>query len=163
MSYSLPYFGIVDPEALNEYYDLRTEMAGQQVTVDINFDEACIAVEKLDQLRVRLGTLPALLGRAWDAVRESFLHEQDARKYIDRHMDLLDSPELQKGLRQADASLSSEEKLFALVRPLRIGLYPEDEESYFVFDFSLSRELTDYLIVVVMTVDEKLRYVTTES
>ena len=163
MSYSLPYFGTVDPEALNEYYDVQTEMAGQRLTVDINFDESSIAIEKLDQLRIRLETLQALLGHASDAVRESFRQEQDARKYIDQHMDLIDSPELQKGLRQADAGLSSEEKLFALVRPLRIGLYPEDEESYFVFDFSLSRELTDYLIVVVMSVDEKLRYVTTES
>ena len=163
MSYSLPYFGTVDPEALNEYYDVQTEMAGQQLTVDINFDESSIAIEKLDQLRIRLETLPALLGHASDAVRESFRREQDARKYIDQHMDLIDSPELRKGLRAADATLSSEEKLFALVRPLRIGLYPEDEESYFVFDFSLSRELTDYLIVVVMSVDEKLRYVTTES
>ena len=163
MSYSLPYFGTVDPEALNEYYDVQTEMAGQPLTIDVNFDEASIAVEKLDQLRIRLETLPALLGNAWDAARESFRNGQDARTYIDQHMDLIDSLELQNGLRQADATLSGEEKLFALVRPVRIGLYPEDEESYFVFDFSLSRQLTDYLIVVVMTVDEKLRYVTKES
>jgi Protein of unknown function (DUF2004) len=70
---------------------------------------------------------------------------------------------MQQGLQKADATLSDEEKLFTLVRPVRIGIYPEDEESYFVLDFSLSRELTDYLIVVVLSVDEKLRYVTTES
>jgi hypothetical protein len=163
MSYSLPYFGTVDPEALNEYYDVQTEMAGQQLTIDINFDESSIAVEKLDLLKIRLDTLPALLARASDAVRASFKQEQDARKYIVQHMDLIDSPELQRGLRQADATFSNEEKLFALVRPLRIGLYPEDEESYFVFDFSISRELTNYLLVVVMSVDEKLQYVTTES
>jgi hypothetical protein len=163
MSYSLPYFGAVDPEELNEYYDVVTELGGQNLTIDINFDEGCIAIKKLEQLSIRLESLAALLEQAWEAVRESFRQAQDARKYIDQHIDLLGAPEMQQGLQKADATLSDEEKLFTLVRPVRIGIYPEDEESYFVLDFSLSRELTDYLIVVVLSVDEKLRYVTTES
>jgi hypothetical protein len=163
MSYSLPYFGAVDSEELNEYYDVVTELGGQKLTLDLNFDEGCIALKKLEQLSIRLESLPALLEHAREAVRESFRHAQDARKYIDQHIDLADAPALQKGLQSANATLSVEEKLFTLVHPVRIGLYPEDEENYFVLDFSLGRELTDYLLVVVMSVDEKLQYVTTES
>ncbi len=163
MSYSLPYFGAVDPEELNEYYDLQTEFGGQKLTLDLNFDEASIAIQKLDQLRIRLESLPALLKQAWEAVRESFKQGQDASVYIDQHIGLIDAPELQNGLQKADALLSDVEKLFAQVHPIRIGLYPEDEENYFLLDFSLGKVLTNDLIVVVMSVDEKLRYVTLES
>lgn len=163
MSYSLPYFGAVDPEELNEYYDLETEFSGQKLTLDLNFDEASIAIQKLDQLSIRLESLPALLEQAWEAVRESFKHGRDARAYIEQHIDLIDAPELRNGLEKADALLSDAERLFAQVHPIRIGLYPEDEENYFVLDFSLSKVLTNYLIVVVMSVDEKLQYVTLES
>jgi Protein of unknown function (DUF2004) len=163
MSYQLPYFGAVDPEELDEYYDVETELGAQKLTLDLNFDEGSIAIKKMDLLRMRLETLPALLEQARDAVRESFRQGQEAREYIDQHIDLIAAPVLQKGLQEADATLSDEQKLFSLVSPVRIGLYPEDEESYFVLDFSLGRELTDHLIVVVMSVDEKLREVTRES
>ena len=163
MSYELPYFGSVDPEAIDEYYDVDVELDGCELSLDLNFDEESVSTAKLDKARVRLERLPALLEMAKTTVRESFEAGSDARKYIKDHIDLITAPELQEALGGTDGSLSAEERLFSLVHPVRIGLYPEDEEHYFTFDFSISEALTQYLIVVVLTVDEKLQYVTIES
>lgn len=149
MSYQLPYFGELDPETLGEYYDVDVDLAGHKLSLDLNFDEESVPVANLDKLRLRMETLPALLTRAIEVVRESFRNGEDAMEYITMHLDQLGSPE--------------PEDAFAQVHPVRIGLYPEDEEHYFTIDFSIGGELTQYLIVVVFDVDEKLKYITIES
>ena len=163
MSFQLPYFGTLDPKELEERYEVDTEMSGQALSLDVNFDEETISSAKLDLLRLRLETLPALLERARAAVKESFEQGGDATEYIANHVDLITAPELQEALKAVDGALPAEERLFSVVHPVRIGLYPEDEEHYFTFDFSISRKLTQYLIVVLFNVDEKFQYITTES
>jgi len=163
MSYQLPYFGSVDPKAIGEYYDVDVELDGCELSLDLNFDEETVSTAKLEKLRIRLENLPAMLEKARTAVKKSFEEGGDVLEYLTHHADLIKSPELQEALSAVNEALSAEERLFSLVHPVRIGLYPEDEEHYFTFDFSIGREVTQYLIVVLFNVDEVLQYITMES
>lgn len=163
MSYELPYFGVVDPKAIEEYYDVDVEIEGCELSLDLNFDEETVSTTKLDKMRVRLENLPALLEEAKTAVRKSFEEGGDVLEYITHHLDLITAPELQEALGGVDGSLSAGERLFSLVHPIRIGLYPEDEQHYFTLDFSISQEVTQYMIVVLFNVDEEFQYITMES
>src|SRR5262249_36842477 len=144
MSFLLPYFGAVDPKAIDEYYDVDIELDGCELSLDLNFDEEAVSTAKLEKLRVRLENLPAVLEKARTAVNESFKAGGDVLEYLTHHADLITAPELQEALSAVDGSLSAEERLFSLVHPVRIGLYPEDEEHYFTFDFSIGEEVTQY-------------------
>ena len=44
----LPHFGIVDPTALDEYYDVDIDFNGNAMQIDLNFEGKTIAPERLD-------------------------------------------------------------------------------------------------------------------
>jgi hypothetical protein len=46
---------------------------------------------------------------------------------------------------------------------VRVGLYPDSEDEFAIFDYSIGQELTQYLVVINTNEDGEIDYMTMES
>ena len=46
---------------------------------------------------------------------------------------------------------------------VRVGLYPDSEEQFAIFDYSIGKDLTNYLVVINTDENGNLDYMTMES
>ena len=74
----------------------------------------------------------------------------------------MDASIIDKVLVGTDASKSKEERLLTALKLKRIGFYPGNE-NYAVWDYTIGKNVTDRLIVVVTDNNGNIKEITTES
>ena len=161
----LPHFGNLDSDALEQYYDTNINFNSTQVQVDLNFGGETIAPEKLE-----------LAGRFIDNIR---IHDINNRKrievdfndedgetvaaYIQHHLEELNSGDINVLI---GGNAKTDEKPRLLLKKLqlvRVGVYPEGEDQFAIFDYSIGQELTNYLVVIFTDENGNIDYMTLES
>ena len=161
----LPHFGNLDSDALEQYYDTNINFNSTQVQVDLNFGGETIAPEKLE-----------LAGRFIDNIR---IHDINNRKrievdfndedgetvgaYIQHHLEELNPADLAELI---GGNVKTDEKpglLLKKLRLVRVGVYPEREDHFGVFDYSFGEEFTNYLVVIFTDENGNIDYITMES
>jgi hypothetical protein len=50
-NFKLPHFGVLNPAALEEYYDVDIDFNNKQIQVDLNFENKTIDVERLEMVK----------------------------------------------------------------------------------------------------------------
>ena len=162
---NLPYFGYLDSDALEKYYDADVDFNNTQIQVDLNFDNKGIEADRLE-----------IVGRFINNIR---IHDINNRKYIDndftdekgetvreyaeQHIEELNPGDLAELL---GANIKTEDKPEQLVKKLqlvRVGLYPDSLDQFATFDYSIGTELTNYLVVIFTDENGNLDYMTLES
>ncbi len=161
----LPHFGNLDSDALEQYYDTNINFNSTQVQVDLNFGGETIAPEKLE-----------LAGRFIDNIR---IHDINNRKrievdfndedgetvaaYIKHHLEELNPGDINVLI---GGNAKTDEKPRLLLKKLqlvRVGVYPEGEDQFAIFDYSIGQELTNYLVVIFTDENGNIDYMTLES
>ena len=161
----LPYFGNLDTDALEQYYDTNINFNSTQVQVDLNFGSETIAPEKLE-----------LAGRFIDNIR---IHDINNRKrievdfndedgetvgaYIQHHLEELNPADLAELIGGNIKTDEKAELLLKKLRLVRVGVYPEGEDQFGIFDYSFGEELTNYLVVIFTDENGNIDYMTMES
>ena len=85
------------------------------------------------------------------------------RFYLEHHLEEVDKEELSTLIDFDDKSTEPEKQLLDKLRLVRIGLYPDNDENFAVFDYSLGESFTNYLVVINLNIKGKLDYMTMES
>lgn len=150
-AYTLPYFGSIDSENLEEYYEAAVELNGKLVRIDLNIEEKSLNKQTLDQLNHFLENITKFDLKNYDYIQQDFKNEKNGtvREYVDFHIEELGKEFLKQLNITPQTDLA--DQFLAKLYLKRIGLYPDGkyETTYFAaFDYTVHQQLTDQLIVV---------------
>ncbi|BAV07254.1 Protein of unknown function [Filimonas lacunae] len=149
-SFQLPVFNQLDLDDLEEYYAGTIELDGRTVDMDLSFDETSIADPTAQIIQKLLEDLPALHQANHQAILTDYENGGSVKKYIDQHLESVEPETLADLLSETDPSLPKEKQLLSLVHLKRVGFFPEDAERFVLFDYTIGKDVTDYLIAFTL-------------
>ena len=147
-NYKLPYFENIDLDSIDDYYNIDIEFQGHTVQLDLNFDEDTAVNANIDLVKKVIDNLVDYAAKAYNSILNDFKTEDTVKDYIEHHLEYIDKNELDRLLFDSDKNLSVAEQLLSKLHLERVGFYPEDKNDFAIFDYTIGREVTNYLIVV---------------
>jgi hypothetical protein len=161
----LPFFGTLDTRSVEEYYEAEFEHNARMVSVDLNFEKNSIEEECLISVKKFLQNIPVWIDKNNLYIRQNIDDEDDGtvREYASYLIDVLKAEELGQ-LVNIDAG--ADEQILQIAEKLqlvRIGLYPDGDGQFAIFDYTIGRDLVDYLVVINTDENGILEYMTMES
>lgn len=141
-------FGKIDPKDVEDYYSGIIKIGENEVEIDLNFESESINENLLSPVNEILPKLTSYADKAWNAISHDWdLGEESetARFYLQHHLEEFNDEEILELFGSSEVDKQSFIKSLSLTR---VGLYPEDEDMFAVFDIQLSPDLTDYLMSV---------------
>lgn len=159
----VPPFGEIEPSAPDEYYEGEISIDGKQINIDVNFESEAINESELETLSGYIKNIENESKKACEAIAKDWdLGEasETARFYLEHHMNEFTDDEIISVFGKSE--IDKETYLNAL-KLVRIGLYPEDEESFAIFDIQLPEEYTNYLMAVTFNREGELSYISMDS
>ncbi|MEP7164642.1 MAG: DUF2004 domain-containing protein [Ferruginibacter sp.] len=161
----LPYFGILDPASLDEYYDADIDLNGMEIQIDLNFDNTTIDIKRLEAVKQFIENL-----RIHDLNNKKYIQKDfdDAdgdtvRFYVENHLEELGIDDLNELIGPGTKTADQPKLLLKKLHLVRVGLYPDSDTQFAVFDYSIGKELTNYLVVINTDENGNLDYMTMES
>ncbi|MBO9205240.1 MULTISPECIES: DUF2004 domain-containing protein [Niastella] len=164
--YMLPHFGEIDPAALEEYYGAVVEFNGREIDLDLNFDNKSIDVARLEKVKQFLDNLASYDLKNKQYIDQDFANEEDCDTivtYVEHHLGEMEEEELAALIDFGNASVDPERQFINALHLVRVGFYPDSQDTFVVFDYSIGRELTDYLVVINTNENGELDHISMES
>lgn len=162
---SLPHFGLIDPAALEEYYDADINFNNTSIQVDLNFDGPSIESNRLVMVKQFVDNL-----RIHDLKNKQHIvndynnpNGDTVKFYIEHHLEELGENELAELVDVAAPLAEKEQQLLKKLRLVRVGLYPDHTSQFATFDYSIGKEMTDQLVVIITDENGNLDYLKMES
>jgi hypothetical protein len=164
-SYSLPYFADLNPANVGEYYDVDIEFHGQTVQIDLNFENKSIDPKRLDIAKWFIENISTFDTKNKQYIEQDYANEGNdtVRTYVEHYMDYFDEGELSNFIDFENKTISSEVQLIKSLRLVRMGLYPDSEDNFATFDYSIDPDTTDQLVVIFTRSNGEMNYMTMES
>ncbi|QXU39993.1 DUF2004 domain-containing protein [Pedobacter sp. D749] len=163
--YALPYFGNLPTENLEEYYDVDIELNGNEIQVDLNFENQTVDTLILAKVKNFIEKL-----EKFDKLNKTYIlddyNDEDGdtvKFYLEHHLEELDKEELTKLVNFNDTITEPEQQLLSKLKLVRVGLYPDNEDNFAIFDYSIGKDITNYLVVINTDENGQLDYMTMES
>jgi len=163
-NYTLPPFGNLDIDLLEDFYHVDIELNGNDVQLDLNFDETSIDPAKLELAKSFIEKLDTFDKQNKVLIQQTYTNEEDdvVKKYVEHHLKELDDETLSGLIDFDNTSIEPAQQLVNKLKLVRVGLYPETEPQFATFDYSIGTDLTDYLVVVNTNQLGELDYMTME-
>ena len=159
------HIGILDSSSLDEYYDVDIELNNSQVQIDLNFSGKSIDEKRLEIVNHFIENI-----RIHDLNNKKYIARDfndpegdTVRFYIDHHVEELATDDLYELIGTGAKTVDQPVLLLKKLRLVRVGLYPDSEKEFAVFDYSLGKELTNDLVVLFTDENGNLDYMTMES
>lgn len=163
--YALPYFGNLPTENLEEYYDVDIELNGNEIQVDLNFEHQTVDTLILDKVKNFVEKL-----EKFDKLNKTYIlndyndeNGDTVKFYLEHHLEEVDKEELTKLVNFDDTITEPEQQLLSKLKLVRVGLYPDNEDNFAIFDYSIGKDITDQLVVINTDENGQLDYMTMES
>jgi hypothetical protein len=163
--FDLPYFGQLNINALEDYYECSTSLNGRNIDLDLNFENSSVIKIKMEAVKSVLENLEKFDKQNKVYIENDYINEEGdtVRSYLENHLEQFDEDELNLLIDRTDTLNSPEKQLLQKITLVRLGLYPDNDSYFTTFDYSIGKDLTQYLIVITTDEDGKLNYLTTES
>ncbi len=164
---TLPHFGKLQTENLEEYYNVDIEFKGKEIQIDLNFENKTIDTATFDKIKKFLENIGEFDKQNQSYIKSDFDDENGdtVKEYVTFHIEELGD----EFLEQIDISsddVDKEQTFLTKLDLIRVGLYPDGKynTSYFaVFDYTINRDLSDQLIVVNIDENGTLDHLSWES
>lgn len=163
--YTLPHFGKLSTGNLEEYYDIDIEFNGDEIQIDLNFEDKTIDTSTMDKVKNFIGNIDK-----FDKLNKTYIlndysdEDRDTIKfYLEHHLEEISKDEISTLINFDNILTEPEQQLLTKLKLVRVGLYPHDEDNFAIFDYTIGRELTDYLVVIKTDENGQLDYMTMES
>lgn len=163
--YALPYFGNLPIENLEEYYNVDIELNGNKILVDLNFEHQTVDTLILDKIKNFIEKL-----EKFDKLNKTYIlndyNDEDGdtvKFYLEHHLEEVDKEELTKLVNFDDRITEPEKQLLSKLKLVRVGLSPDNEDNFAIFDYSIGKDITNYLVVINTDENGELDYMTMES
>jgi len=162
---TIPHFGPLDPTSLDEYYDTEIDYNGKQIQIDLNFGSKTIDPKRLETVKAFIDNI-----RVHDINNKKYIdndyndNDGDTVKfYLEHHLEELGENELAALIDLNSKSTEHQKQLKNKLHLVRVGIYPEGEDQFATFDYSIGQDITNYLIVIDTDENGNLVYMTMES
>ena len=163
--YTLPHFGQLATENLEEYYDVDIVFNGNEIQIDLNFENKAIDIATMDKVKNFIENI-----EKFDILNKNYIlddyndEEGDTVKfYLEDHLEEIGKDGLSTLINFDDTTIELEQQLLAKLKLVRVGLYPESEDNFAIFDYSIGQDITNYLVVINTDENGQLEYMTMES
>ena len=161
----LPHFGTLDPTDLEAYYDIDIDFNNTEIQIDLNFVSKTIDVARLETVNRFIENI-----RIHDLNNKKYIEKDfndpkgdTVRAYLEHHLEDLATDDLVDLIGSDVKSADKNKLLLKKLHLVRVGLYPDSEDQFAIFDYSIGRELTQYLVVINTDENGNLDYLTMES
>ena len=149
--YTLPHFGKLQVENLEEYYNVDIELGGKEIQIDLNFENKTINIEDFDTIKHFIENIENFDKQNQHYIKSDYDDENGntVKEYVTFHIEELGEEFLEQI--NLDNQTDKEQQFLTKLNLTRVGIYPDGkyDTSYFaVFDYTVNKELTDQLIVV---------------
>jgi uncharacterized protein YpmS len=164
-NYALPHFGDLDPNNLEDYYEVEIDFNGQKIQIDLNFEQNKIDLKRLDIVKQFIGNIAAFNKANKKNIEQDYADENrdTVRTYVEHYIEYFDSEEISRFVDLNNTEATLESQLIDSLKLIRIGLYPDEEENFAVFDYSIDTEITDQLVVIFAYPSGEMSFMTIES
>ncbi len=155
-------FSLNEVDNLSLSIDIESE--GKPLSLDINFEAPTVSEAQLALVNKILNNLSIYKDQTHAFILADAAEEDSVTdEYLTFHQEKGEEGSLLPILQSSTSERKRKKKLRKLLHLNRIGFYPNDEERYAIFDYTLGEEHTNYLLVVVLNSDDEIRYITMES
>ncbi len=153
------YFGQLDLKNLDSWYDSTIDLNGKTVEIAITFmsDEKKTSVDNLKKVEAYLDNFAFNVKQIESLLADDYNEGLTAKEYIDILTEEIDEEDLVDAIENYDQSLSIEDNIFQQMHLINITFYPEkDEEIFAILDYTISKALTNELLVARLNRDNSL-------
>ncbi len=145
----LEYFGKIDFNKTDESYDVPTTINGSEISFDLNFIEERVPKKFIQPAIDFISQIELLEQNANREIVTNFNEGKTVKEYIEHHLEEFSDEDLRVlGIDKSEDIQKQKDQMLNKIHLKRICLYPEESESYGVFDYTINDDLTQYLIVV---------------
>lgn len=164
-NFTLPHFGPIDPNDLEEYYEVEISFNSRQIEIDLNFENKTIDPKRLETVQHFIDNI-----RIFDINNKNYIvndynnKDGDAVKfYLQHHLEELGNTELAALLPAGSKKPDHEKLLLQKLHLVRVGIYPDNANEFAIFDYSIGQQITNDLVVIFTDENGNLDYMTVES
>ncbi|MBX7227042.1 MAG: DUF2004 domain-containing protein [Chitinophagales bacterium] len=163
--FSLPYFGQLFSDRLEEYYCVEVDFNGREIQLDLNFEQDTLDLETINMLKQFIEDIEKLDKSNEQYLLNDYYDEsgETVKFYLEHHLNNIPEEQLSTLINFKDQSVEPILQLLSKLNLVRVGLYPNDEENFAVFDYSIGKDFTNYLVVINLNVQKEVDYITMES
>ena len=162
---NLPHFGHLDPQVLDQYYDVEISFGGREIMIDLNFIDNSIDIKLMETVKGFLENL-----RIYDLNNKRYIendfNDEDGDTvmlYLKKHLHELGNAELSGLINTGTKSIEHEKQLLKKLQLVRVGIYPATENPFAVFDYSIGKAYTDDVIAINTDENGNLNYMSVEN
>lgn len=153
----------LDPNNLNDYYDLDFVFADQHISVDLNFDHKTIDVNRFQMVKEFIANIEVFDKVNKDRIKQDYGDDNcDTVKTYIEYL-IKDDEDIARYANAENQGLDIEQQLINKFQLVRVGLYPHGDTHFATFDYTISGELTDDLVVIFTNQLGEMDYMTLES
>lgn len=163
--YRLLYFGEIELDSPDETYETVIEYNGKAVHAEMTFEGDKVRASDLKKVELLLSNLKEFDEKCRQYIDRDYRDSdgETVKLYIEHHLQEISKSDLSKVIDFSDSGTSIEKQMLDKLRMLRVSLYPDSEDQFATFDYTLGEEITDYLIVIETDAKGGLEYMTMES
>ena len=165
-AFEVPAVGAIDfPNGTGGYWQFDLPMRGGDVPVDINVDGDSLTQSLLDRIKGFIADAARFDEVARDAFKAEFAEKPEGTvgTYLSHHAEELGEKDLLRIFGTADPDDLGIDHLLDALQLERIGLYPGSEDYCAVFDYTIDREATDYILAVEFDGDGEVYGISMDS
>ncbi|MBN1802476.1 MAG: DUF2004 domain-containing protein [Candidatus Lokiarchaeota archaeon] len=160
----IKYFGEIDLESVGEHLDTEIVIDGRRVSVDINFNKKkSLNLRVLEVIQDVLASLDEVMKMNDNAIKNDFENGGEVKFYVDFHLEEFEESELREILGNPDENIAKEIQILSKLKLVRIGFYPEENSSFVVMDYTISKTHTDELVVIKLDRNKNIEEIVIES
>ncbi|MES2515361.1 MAG: DUF2004 domain-containing protein [Bacteroidota bacterium] len=161
----LPHIGEIDSLSLKDYYSVDVDFNGNNVSIDVNFEQETIEPAKLTAVKRVLENIGSYDAKNRKYILDDYNDEEgdNVKSYLQHHLEEFDEDTLSSLMDFDITEISHEEQLLKQLHLIRIGFYPDGDDHFITFDYSLNPDITNYLVVILTDENGELNYMTLES
>jgi hypothetical protein len=162
---TLPHFGKIPTDNLEEYYVVDIDFKGNQIQVDLNFESETLDTSTFEKIKKLIENIEKFDEQNKKYILEDYNDDEGdtVKFYLEHHLDEVGKEELSTLINFDDTTSEPEKQLLDKLKMVRVGLYPHDKENFAIFDYSIGTEITNYLVVINTDENGELDYMAMES
>jgi len=163
--YTLPHFGNLAAENLEEYYTVNIEFDGDEIEIDLNFENKTIDTITMDKVKNFIENIEKYNKLNKTYILNDYNDEvgDTVKSYLEHHLEEVEKEEISNLINFDDKTIEPELQLLKNLKLVRVGLYPDYEDNFAIFDYSIGVEITNYLVVINTDEHGQLDYMAMES
>lgn len=153
----LLFFGDIDLDQVKNEYTSSLQFDEKKITINMNiFEDETVTPEIINKAQAFLEKIEDQIRSVNKYMLDDYESEGETYGYIEHHIENLTPEEIKEIIGKYTPEEAQEDDLVANLKLNRIAIFPEDDDEFAVFDFTIGEQYTDYVIAIYTDIDGKL-------